>query len=83
MSFFTDDTACVAAHSGENIALVCGGETTVTIKAGKSMSERCVIGFTDCTGRGGRNQEMVLACLDELAGRQCKRQFAFISAGGC
>jgi glycerate 2-kinase len=40
----------------ENVALISGGETTVKVKG---------------DGNGGRNQELVLSCVEELAGTQC------------
>ncbi|HVQ00831.1 MAG TPA: glycerate kinase [Candidatus Thermoplasmatota archaeon] len=40
-------------HAGKNIALISGGETTVTIRG---------------DGVGGRNQELVLSCVSEIEG---------------
>jgi len=49
------------------ILFICGGETTVTIR-GK--------------GKGGRNQEMALAFLDEMKKiRNTSRRYLFSSAG--
>jgi len=42
-------------HAGKNIALISGGETTVTVKG---------------DGIGGRNQELVLGCVEDLTGMQ-------------
>ncbi|EFO83362.1 hypothetical protein CRE_02815 [Caenorhabditis remanei] len=49
------------------IALLFGGETTV------HLSEN--------PGKGGRNQEMALACLDALKSRNPEYKFTFLSAG--
>ncbi|UMM21188.1 hypothetical protein L5515_002979 [Caenorhabditis briggsae] len=49
------------------IALLFGGETTVHLAKNP--------------GKGGRNQEMVLACLDSLKSQDPKFQFTFLSAG--
>lgn len=49
------------------IALLFGGETTV------HLSEN--------PGKGGRNQEMVLSCLDALKTRVPAHNFTFLSAG--
>uniref|UniRef100_A0A8R1HPY7 Glycerate kinase n=1 Tax=Caenorhabditis japonica TaxID=281687 RepID=A0A8R1HPY7_CAEJA len=49
------------------LALLFGGETTVKLP--------------ENPGKGGRNQEMVLACLDRLKSKQPKYKFAFLSAG--
>ncbi|KAK3579397.1 hypothetical protein CHS0354_029704 [Potamilus streckersoni] len=43
--------ATKAYNSGEGVCIICGGETTVTVKG---------------NGRGGRNQEIVLACALEM-----------------
>ncbi|CAI2349533.1 unnamed protein product [Caenorhabditis sp. 36 PRJEB53466] len=49
------------------IALLFGGETTVKLAAHP--------------GKGGRNQEMVLACFDALKSQTPAHQFVFLSAG--
>ncbi|CAI5444940.1 unnamed protein product [Caenorhabditis angaria] len=48
------------------MALIFGGETTVILKG---------------DGKGGRNQEMVLACLNELQNQEIEYEFCFLSAG--
>jgi len=42
-------------NNKQNIAFISGGETTVTIKG---------------DGKGGRNQEMVLACIEKIMGKK-------------
>ncbi|PIC40797.1 hypothetical protein B9Z55_008423 [Caenorhabditis nigoni] len=49
------------------IALLFGGETTVHLAKNP--------------GKGGRNQEMVLACLDSLKSKSTEFEFTFLSAG--
>ncbi|MFP5287211.1 MAG: glycerate kinase, partial [Thermoanaerobaculia bacterium] len=53
--------------TGSGVALVLGGETTVTLSG--------------VTGRGGRNQELALAAAREIAGRQDELVLALATDG--
>ncbi|CAD6188552.1 unnamed protein product [Caenorhabditis auriculariae] len=55
-----------AEETSYPLALIFGGETTVTIKG---------------QGKGGRNQEMVLQCLERVWKSSPKHRFVFLSAG--
>jgi glycerate 2-kinase len=59
--------ACGRAAVGDRLALVAGGETTVTL--GRAA------------GRGGRNQELALAAARELAGGRGEVVLAFATDG--